>query len=216
MRAPSKGAQREANRGQQDIATREQLLNAASDLMIERGVADLSLSELGTKSGLNASLVKYYFGNKAGLMLALLRKVLGPAMLQLKHLAEMKLAPDVKLRIHISGMIRIYFQYPYVNRLMHQLLADDSVTFGHILAQEFSTPVAEAQERILKEGVEAGIFRPIDPLLFYFHTVGACDQLFFGRYQLENVFGITNIDKELVDKFTDHLNSVVLNGITKD
>lgn len=196
-----------------DISTREQLLNAAAELMTERRSTDVSLSDIAAKSGLNSALVKYYFGNKSGLMLALLRKAMGPGMEQLRHLPDMDLSPLQKLRVHISGMVKTYFHDPYINRLMHQLLAEDPLTFGPIIAEEFSKPVAEAQRKILEEGARSGLFRPVDPLLFYFHVVGACDQLFFGRYQLEDVFGVDHISDELRQAFVEHLFSVVTSGI---
>ena len=40
--------------------------------MREGDTVDVSLSELSKQSGLNSALVKYYFGNKAGLLKALL------------------------------------------------------------------------------------------------------------------------------------------------
>ena len=51
---------------------RAQLLDTASAIMREGDVVDISLSELSLRSGLNSALVKYYFGNKAGLLKALL------------------------------------------------------------------------------------------------------------------------------------------------
>lgn len=215
MRAQPKGVVEQDHCATPDIATQEQLLNAAGELMIERGVPDVSLSDIAAKSGLNSALVRYYFGNKAGLMVALLRKVLHPAMLQLEHLSEMKLPPQDKLRIHISGIVNVYFRHPYVNRLMHQLLSDDAATFGSLIAEEFSKPVADAQKQILQEGIDAGIFRPVDPLLFYFHIVGACDQFFYGRYQLKHVFGLDSISEDLKRRFVDHLYKVVIGGISR-
>ena len=53
-------------------ATAEKLLVAASELMIERSSIEISLSDIAQKSGVNAALVKYHFGNKDGLLLALL------------------------------------------------------------------------------------------------------------------------------------------------
>ena len=162
---------------------------------------------------MNSALVSYYFGNKSGLLLALLRKVLAPAMVQLQHLPDMPVPAPEKLRIHISGMVRTYFQYPYVNRLMHDLLSDDVEKFGAIIAEEFSQPVAEAQRRILQEGVESGVFRPVDPIMFYFHVIGACDQLFYGKYQLKHVFGVAEVSDELRHKFVDHLHQTIVEGI---
>lgn len=202
--------------GRSDIATREQLLIAAGELMTERGSTDVSLSEIAQKSGLNSALVKYYFGNKEGLLIALLRKALGPAMEQLGHLTEMPLSPQDKLRIHISGMVNSYFRYPYVNRLMHQMLAENAAVCGPLIAEEFSKPVAEAQRLILEEGVKAGQFRAIDPMLFYFQIVGACDQLFYGRYQLEHVFDVYEIDEPLKRQYVEHLCGIVIKGILEE
>ncbi|MFX8719852.1 TetR/AcrR family transcriptional regulator, partial [Acinetobacter baumannii] len=44
-------------------ATAAKLLVAAGDLMIERNSTEVSLSEIAQKSGVNAALVKYHFGN---------------------------------------------------------------------------------------------------------------------------------------------------------
>ena len=54
--------------------TAEKLLVAASELMIERASIEVSLSDIAQKSGVNAALVKYHFGNKDGLLLALLAR----------------------------------------------------------------------------------------------------------------------------------------------
>ena len=48
-------------------STAEKLLVAASELMIERASIEVSLSDIAQKSGVNAALVKYHFGNKDGL-----------------------------------------------------------------------------------------------------------------------------------------------------
>ena len=50
------------------------LLDTASSLMREGDTVDVSLSELSKRSGLNSALVKYYFGNKAGLLKALVEQ----------------------------------------------------------------------------------------------------------------------------------------------
>jgi len=50
------------------IDAREQLLVNASRLMRENDTIHVSLSELSKAANLNSALVKYYFGNKGGLM----------------------------------------------------------------------------------------------------------------------------------------------------
>ena len=52
---------------------RERVLQEAWDLLVERGLADLSLSELGRRLDTSAGHLAYYFGSKNGLLLELLR-----------------------------------------------------------------------------------------------------------------------------------------------
>ena len=66
-----------AGRGEQagvPPGARAHLLDTASAIMRERDTVDVSLSELSRRAGLNSALVKYYFGNKAGLLKALLER----------------------------------------------------------------------------------------------------------------------------------------------
>lgn len=49
------------------------MLQHAWDLLVERGLADLSLAELGRRLDTSAGHLSYYFGSKNGLLLELLR-----------------------------------------------------------------------------------------------------------------------------------------------
>src|SRR6201982_171810 len=107
--------------------TAEKLLVAASELMIERSSIEWSLSDIAQKSGVNAALVKYHFGNKDGLLLALLARDAATEMAQLEYLLAQPMTPTAKLKLHIAGIIRAYHQFPYMNRLIHFLLHESSV-----------------------------------------------------------------------------------------
>ena len=110
--------------------TAEKLLVAASELMIERSAIEISLSDIAQKSGVNAALVKYHFGNKDGLLLALLARDAATEMAQLDYLWAQPITPTAKLKLHIAGIIRAYHQFPYMNRLIHYLLHESSGTRG--------------------------------------------------------------------------------------
>src|ERR1700712_6034062 len=106
--------------------TADRLLVAASELMIERNSIDVSLSDIAQKSGINAALVKYHFGNKDGLLLALLARDAETEVSQLEYLISQPIGPTAKLRLHIGGIIRAYHQFPYMNRLIHYLLHEST------------------------------------------------------------------------------------------
>src|SRR5258707_10953958 len=79
--------------------TAEKLLVAASELMIERSSIDVSLSDIAQKSGVNAALVKYHFGNKDGLLLALLARDAATEVANLEYLLAQPITPTAKLKL---------------------------------------------------------------------------------------------------------------------
>src|SRR5712675_1824541 len=87
-------------------ATAEKLLVAASELMIGRSSIEVSLSDIAQKSGVNAALVKYHFGNKDGLLLALLARDAATEVANVEYLLAQPIAPTAKLKLHIAGIIR--------------------------------------------------------------------------------------------------------------
>jgi len=196
-----------------EAVPRDVLLKAAADVMIEQQSIDISLSEIARKSGLNSALVKYYFGNKSGLLLALVLKTTGPSVAQLRELADMPISADKKIRLHIRGMISNYFRHPFLNRLLLFMLNDQDGIYAERLTEELVLPVARAQRQILEEGARTGIFKPVDPMLFYFHLSGACDALFHGGTTLKYGFAVDVLDETLKERYVEHLCSTFLSGI---
>lgn len=193
------------------ISSRTILLRAAADLMIERGALEVSLNEIAQRSQLNSALVKYYFGSKNGLMLALVEDVLGAGLVQLKGLVEMDMPVVEKLKLHIKGIINVYFRYPFVNRLIHAMMIEEETALK--VSETISKPLAETQRILLQQGMDSGQFKNIDPMLFYFIVLGACDQLFFGQHVLSHAFGVDRIDEDLKRSYTNALLDMVLSGI---
>src|SRR6476620_11592712 len=118
-------------------STAEKLLVAASELMIERASIEVSLSDIALKSGVNAALVKYHFGNKDGLLLALLARDAATEVSQLEYLLAQPITPTEKLKLHIAGIIRAYHRFPYMNRLIHYLLHESSAEAADEVSQFF-------------------------------------------------------------------------------
>jgi len=192
-------------------SSREQLLSAASALMIERETVDISLSDLAKRSGLNSALVKYYFGNKQGLLLALVEHVLGAGLGQMEGLLEMDLDPIEKLKLHVKGIITVYYRHPYINRLLHYLFADPEA--GRKVGEMISKPLARTQRKLVEQGIATGVFKDIDPTSLYFIILGACEHLFFGQQILRIAFGVEKIDEDLRRSYTNTLLDLLLNGI---
>ncbi|WP_315722173.1 MULTISPECIES: TetR family transcriptional regulator [unclassified Bradyrhizobium] len=196
-------------------ATAEKLLDAASELMIARSSIEISLSDIAQKSGSNAALVKYHFGNKDGLLLALLARDAATEVANLEYLLAQPLPPTAKLKLHISGIIRAYHRFPYMNRLIHYLLHESSAEAADEVSKFFVAPLLEFHRRLIEEGIAKGEFRAVDPVLFYTSLIGACDHLFFGRHAMSRAIGVGPVTDEVCRQYIAHMEALICGGILK-
>lgn len=182
--------------------------------MREGDQVDISLSELSLRSGLNSALVKYYFGNKAGLLTALLDRDMEAIVTSVDALvAKDAMDPEAKLRRHIGKVIDTYFAVPYLNRLLMRLVRECDETEARRIAERYLTPIYKAYEALIGDGIRAGVFRPIDPELFYFTVTGACDRFFSARLVLRHCFGQDTLTEELRDRYKAHTEDIIMAGI---
>ena len=194
-------------------STAEKLLVAASELMIERSSIEISLSDIAQKSGANAALVKYHFGNKDGLLLALLARDAATEMSNLEYLLAQPITSTAKLKLHIAGIIRAYHRFPYMNRLIHYLLHESMRGSADEVSKFFVAPLLDFHRRLLTEGVSRGEFRATDPVLFYTSLIGACDHLFFGRHAMSRATGVGPVTDDVCRQYIKHMETLICGGI---
>jgi len=193
---------------------RAQLLDTASAIMREGDVIDISLSELSLRSGLNSALVKYYFGNKAGLLKALLDRDWQAIVSSVDALIKKDgWGPEAKLRRHISKVVDTFYQVPYLNRLTMRLVRESDDSEARRIADSYLSPMYRAYEELIDEGVRAGVFRRVDPQLFYFTVTGAVDRFFSARLVLKHCFDQDTLTEELRDRYREHTIDIIMAGI---
>lgn len=193
---------------------RDLLISTASQIMRDGDQVDISLSELSLRSGLNSALVKYYFGNKAGLLKALLDRDMVAIVRSVDALlAKDDMTPEAKLRRHISKVIDTYYEVPYLNRLTMRLVRDSDAEEAQRIADEYLAPLYKAYSRLIEAGVREGVFRPINPQLFYFTVTGACDRFFSARLVLQHCFGQDTLTESLRDAYREHTVDIIMAGI---
>lgn len=196
-------------------ATKDRLIAAAREIMIERNAVDFSLQDVAARSGLNSALVKYHFGNKDGLLLAILERDAAQAVAQMRRLAALDISPAAKLEAHIKGVIETYYRYPYMNRLVRLMLHERGEEAAEQVARFFVAPLVAFQKDLLEKGAAAGVFRPVDPMFFYHAVIGACEHLFTSPQAMQRVFKDEPLDDGLCRRYTAHVVGLVCRGILK-
>ena len=188
---------------------REKLLEATAALIIERHTIEISLAELAARANLNSALVKYYFGSKLGLLVALLQRDATRATAEMADLLKLDVSASQKMRLHLRGIMATYRRSPYLNRLLHAMLRSENEDVCQEVRRMLVQPVFDCQRAILDEGMASGEFRRVDHRIFYLSATGACDQFM----QTENVLLLEQdgIDLETFrDSYINHVIEMVM------
>ena len=194
-------------------ASAEALLDATAQLLSESTNIIVSLNRISERASVNSAMIKYYFGNKEGLLLALLERDAETAMASLQALNRMDLPAQKKLKIHINGIINTYYRSPYINGLIHYMKEKGSPQAGGRVVQIFIEPMIEVYRDIIAQGMREGVLKDIDPGLLYYCLTGAADHIFHAGYSIPLTLGVDRIDDDIKQRYADLICDLYLNGL---
>jgi AcrR family transcriptional regulator len=189
------------------------LIEAAIQLMLRRDSIDITLMDIANEAGLNGALVKYHFGNKDKLMLAVLFHIVLPGLESLERLVRAEMPAKRKMEIHVGAMIGALWRYPFLNRLLRSIVAPADGAEAREVSAKFTRPFLKYQREIFEQGVRGGEFRQADPLVFYMFISGMSEALLDLRPTLRQVYGIETITPELCAWYKSSVIGVMANGI---
>jgi len=193
--------------------SRSRLIEAAINLMVRRDSIDITLGEIAAEAGLNGALVKYHFGNKDRLMLAILFNIVLPGLQSMEMLVRMEIPAKRKMAIHVNALIATLWKYPFLNRLMRYVTSAPEGAQAQEVSETFTRPFLKYQRDIFEAGVRSGEFKPADPLLFYMVLSGMSEALLDLRPTLRQVYGISTITPELCAWYSRSVVGMMANGI---
>jgi len=138
--------------------TKNKILNAAEELVFEKGIADTTITAVAGKAGVADSLVYQYFKSKEDLLFSVtiqrMTEAIGLAKESLQGIQD----AESRLRKMIWQSLSYNDRHPgYVRTLLFECRSNKSfyTTKGHDIMREHSNLVME----ILKQGVRDVVFR---------------------------------------------------------
>jgi TetR/AcrR family transcriptional regulator len=156
-----------------DRDTRVLLLNAATELFAEHGVAATSFSTIARRAGLTPAMVHYHFDDREQLIDAVVDERLVPLITYVWDPVQPGDGPAEILRGVVQRLLQQIQQAPWVpSTWMREILNEGGLLRGRILRQ---LPIEKVRivGGAIARGQAAGIVNPdLNPLLFVFSTLG--------------------------------------------
>lgn len=203
--------QRKVGRPSDNIAAREKLILHARELFTVMAYDKVSTRLIATKAGVNVAMIRYYFGNKAGLFETMLRETLAPIKVQMQTLvadSSEKNFLDI-MRTYYREMIKV----PQFPRLIAQVMyMPQSETQRKLLEKVFDDISKPMQGVMFDKLIESGILRrDADPLLCRVSYISLMVFPFIAPPALLAVHGI-ELSEAFLDRLLEHNINLMKHG----
>jgi AcrR family transcriptional regulator len=153
--------------------TRALLLDAAELLMSQRAPEEIRIEDVAAQAGISAASVYVHFGTKDAMLAAVTERVLGVATDALRSAYAAQTSPLERFAGVGAAYLRLLLDHPAVVKYLtvtgergpRTPVEDEVVARFSQLRREF--------EQSIREAVEAGAIRPVDPELMSYFLFGA-------------------------------------------
>jgi AcrR family transcriptional regulator len=189
---------------------RNALLDAAEELFAEHGFAATPLRKVANSAGVNPAMVHYYFGNKDGLLRAVLDRALAP-------LAEALAGMGEATETDISKIARMMFEMAARHPAMPRLIVREVMLSGGATQQLFIEHYAPRLGGALpglfrKAQVEGRVSDALDPGIATLMLLCLSMFPFVARAIAEPQLGI-RYDRAGRERYLEHLSHLLQKGI---
>ena len=148
----------------ENSAENEEIIEAVDQALRKHGYAELTMQDIADESSKSKSLLHYHYDTKEDLLVAFLDQLLSdyeqlmecradqpPLQRMAEFLARFVITPDDDEReaFHLA-LLEMRSQGPFNERIREQLARSDLL-------------LRESAADILEEGIEEGVFEPVDP-----------------------------------------------------
>jgi AcrR family transcriptional regulator len=140
--------------------TADRILKTASRLFVKKGYTATSMREIAAETGIGKATIYYHFPDKVSIVMALLQEMQSGMH---KTLEVIRRETDPRSRIHVAAVVSVDFLFDsadFVQIARREVPNVREVMQAKIqkFFQEYIILLAES----IQQGVDQGIFRPVD------------------------------------------------------
>ncbi|PIW62338.1 TetR/AcrR family transcriptional regulator [Shewanella sp. CG12_big_fil_rev_8_21_14_0_65_47_15] len=195
---------------------RQRLISAALSLFSHRSYPTVSTREIAREAEVDAALIRYYFGSKAGLFEQMVRETLEPVLVRLREISTAE-APN-----NVGELMQTYYRVmapnPGLPRLIIRVLQEgDGSEPYRIILSVFEQVLSLSRQWIESTLVDAGLLKEdIDPSLARLSFVSLMVFPLIAPPVLMRQFGFFSTDAEGLQRLALHNMQVFTQGVLRE
>jgi len=142
--------------------SRHEILRVAEKIFARKGYSGASTREIAETAGVTKGLLFYHFQTKERLYLTVIDNMVR----KLRALATPPAGEDIDWMGHVRRVIDGWTDFLMEHRDFQKLISRELMDEGKFhkkIIDEYLKPVYEIGTSFVREGIKAGVFRPVDP-----------------------------------------------------
>ncbi|WP_051302426.1 forespore capture DNA-binding protein RefZ [Salibacterium aidingense] len=193
--------------------TRGRILEAAAVLFTNKGFHGTSVREIAKKTGVNLSLISYYFGGKQGLLEALMVNFLEGYIKNLEEAVKNPRHNSFEVLMEMAEKSLFYMQkYHLRARFVLREMTLDS-TFVREITTTYLMKEKHLYAMVLKKGMQEGVFIPVTIHWTIMHFRAMVQMPFLHHQYVREVFHMQPQQAPFVTLYLKEIRSWVLKAV---
>jgi AcrR family transcriptional regulator len=189
---------------------RDSVLATARKLLQVLPPARVTIAAIAREAGIDPALVRYYFGSRENLLLAVVDLMLA----ELPHPMPADADPIATMAQRIRGTLTFTRAAKQMNRLMIDELAQSRSPEVRERQRRMNIAAAEAIGNVLERDHGATL-TPVDPLFLHIAMIGIFDFFVLAQPLIRNLVPKGTDMEELAHRFEDFVVHLLLDGLRK-
>ena len=184
----------------QDIDIETKILEAATTVFIQKGLAGASMQDIADEAGISRTSLHYYYRSKDKLFDTVFEHVVGALILQQRHIINADMPLAEKLKMFVDNSLDFLLDNPgCVSFIVHDLNATPERMIKLIISRNLN--IERLKEQITDE-MKNGRNNEFDVAQFWASLIGMCIMPFVAKPMITKFFL-----NESEERFRDFINN---------